>query len=186
MYWSIAALRFAVTPQYISSGAIRLAPAPVGRVTALFTSIRSQRSGFMKSVKHSITHASGLNYSELNGTRMLTGRHCHMYINLFVARLHLLSLGCSPPTKSLLGLFGALVQSGRANNIFPLFDVALNPHLFFYYSNILSRCGLLISSCVSSPSFPLRWQCPPLLFLALRLSETLRSTQDRTPIHRHP
>jgi hypothetical protein len=74
----------------------------------------------MKSVKHSITHASGLNYSELNGTRMLTGRHCHMYINLFVARLHLLSLGCSPPTKSLLGLFGALVQSGRADNISPV------------------------------------------------------------------
>jgi hypothetical protein len=105
----------------------------------------------------------------------------HMYLNLFVAWLRLLFSGCSRPRRP---FFEAFVQSGSADNIFPASTSRPIPISSCSTRTYYHRYGLLISSCVSSLSSPLRWPCPSLL---LRLSETLGTPQDKTPtpIHRH-
>ena len=97
-------------------------------------------------------------------------------------------LGLFTSTTSRLGLFEAFVQSGPgpADNIFPASTSRPIPISSCITRTYYHRYGLLISSCVSSPSSPLRWPCPSLL---LRLSETLGTIlQDvipTPPIHRH-
>jgi hypothetical protein len=84
----------------------------------------SARTAVSSGVKSTRASASAQNHSTLLGTLLqstITGGQCHMYLNLLVAWLHLLSSGIHifTSTASLLSSIEAFVQSGPDYSIFP-------------------------------------------------------------------